>query len=251
MERLSRKGIRPRRKCTGERFSWWWFRCFLHLHTKTIFTTWNLMEHGAVDMLVFCVVAFILVTCSLSPGSHSSSLWILQTALPTRYEVIRSWSINPTLWRWIISICSSWYMVLSQLSHVMDVCQIRWKTDKTVIKPMMCTHIHVYTYQMYVIRLWYDWYACDAGLWQTRWYVLWGCWILLSPSTSVLSDRISPIFSANLSCVCCLPPLIPRACKVSVRNFLFHVCITVQSVKSYVNTVTGLSLFLERVEMRE
>lgn len=53
---------------------------------------------------------------------------------------------------------------------------------------------------------------------------------------TLLSDRISPIFSANLLCVCCLPPLIPRACKVSVRNFRFHLCVTVLSVKSYVNS---------------
>lgn len=32
------------------------------------------------------VVAFILVTCSPSPESRSSSLWIPQTALPTRYH---------------------------------------------------------------------------------------------------------------------------------------------------------------------
>lgn len=31
------------------------------------------------------VAAFILETCSLSPGSHYLSLWILQTAQPTRY----------------------------------------------------------------------------------------------------------------------------------------------------------------------
>lgn len=50
---------------------------------------------AVVDTPVCSVVAFILVTCSPSPASHSSSSWILQTALPTRYEANRKCSLQP------------------------------------------------------------------------------------------------------------------------------------------------------------
>lgn len=122
----------------------WWeiqlvvVQMFEHPHNKTIFATWSLMAHRVGDMRVCCLVAFILVTCSLSPGSHSSSLWILQTALPTRYEVLRNWSINPTLGQWIISICSSWHIIIIMVIRFPLTSPMWWmlvRLDEKLMKP--------------------------------------------------------------------------------------------------------------------
>lgn len=161
-----------------------WFRC-LNIYTPKPSLqpgTWWSTEPL---MLVCCVVAFILVTCSLSPGSHSSSLWILQTALPTRYEVVRNWSINPTL---AVDYFHMLIMIHGSLSTLpCDGCvsdkMKNWRNhDKT---HDVCTYTRLHISNVCHVPVIWLWYACDAGLWQTRWYVLWGCWILLSLSTSV------------------------------------------------------------------
>lgn len=179
MERLSRKGIRPRRKCTGERFKWWWFRCLNHLC--------NLEPDGTRSRWHVC-----LLSCSLHPGdlfpfTRKPLFIIVDSSNSTAYKV---WS-NQELELQSNSLAVDYFHMLimthhhhghhqvpSHLSHGIVACQIRWKTDETVIKLMMCTHTCAH-----VSRVWYAcviplWFACDTPVMQDcyssspAWYVL-------------------------------------------------------------------------------
>lgn len=171
----------------------WWeiqlvvVQMFKHLQTKTIFTTWNLMKQSCWHACLLC--------CSLHPGdlfpfTRKPLFIIVDSSNSTAYKVwsnqeLEHKSNSLAVDYFHMLIMTHQYQVPSQLSHMMDACQIRWKTDETMIKPMMCAHVHMYMYHVCHTPVIPLWYACDAGLWQTRWYVLWGCWTLLSLSTSV------------------------------------------------------------------
>lgn len=114
-----------------------------------------------------------LLCCSLHPGdlfpfTRKPLFIIVDSSNSTAYKVwsnqeLEHKSNSLAVDYFHMLIMTHHYQVPSQLSHMMDACQIRWKTDETMIKPMMCAHIHVYTYHTCVICLWYP---CDTPVMQ-------------------------------------------------------------------------------------